>query len=721
MRDSGHNLQGWRTKIIFLICFCALMVALAEIGTALSQGNLGFSTLWPPSGLYFMALTFAANSTREWIGIIVASAISNLISDWWIQEYSLAVTLCFVASNTISATIAALVARRFIFGRQSIDNLATIFVLLLCGLLIQAPIAATFGLWFQELFWDQPWTWLKWVAWWSSNAIGVSCFGLISFYWLHRIVALILKMKRPEIELINNWNAHKGTRVELVLLWTSFLALAGVLLYELIPPWGVFLLNVLILIWTFRFGILHSSLVLAVGCLIRIYHATSSWEYLRPLSGILLLNPPNSPELLKIVTVISVQLFLIEHSVVVNIAAALFTDFHVKQNALMEAAESRERLMARMSHEIRTPLSGVLGLIEAWAIKKKSKQRSHDLQMILNSASQLKRVIDDVLDFSKLSAGKMTIEPVQCNLHDLFSEIISLHSSDATRKKITLELEMAEDLPDEIMIDSLRLRQIVNNLVANSIKFTLRGFVRIRVQSLPPTNQRTHQIEIRVEDTGIGISKSAMLRLFRPFEQIGTETTRSYGGTGLGLAICRELTDLFGGRIEVESDLDVGTVFTVQLPFSEVLSDTRINREIHQIDAPPTPRSKKRRKHILIVEDDPINQIVATRFIEAEGYIARVVDNGFQALELLEKHRNEFALVLMDYFMPVMDGCEVTRRYRSSEESEEKGSHLPIVGLTASILAVDHQRCRQAGMDDVLLKPIGREALRAALIKYVAA
>jgi two-component system sensor histidine kinase EvgS len=121
------------------------------------------------------------------------------------------------------------------------------------------------------------------------------------------------------------------------------------------------------------------------------------------------------------------------------------------------------------------------------------------------------------------------------------------------------------------------------------------------------------------------------------------------------------------------------------------------------------------------VEDDPINQIVATRFIEAEGYIARVVDNGFQALELLEKHRNEFALVLMDYFMPVMDGCEVTRRYRSSEESEEKGSHLPIVGLTASILAVDHQRCRQAGMDDVLLKPIGREALRAALIKYVAA
>lgn len=719
MEEFDQGLQSRATRVAVLVFFCALMVALAELGAALTRGDLGFSTVWPPCGLYFLALTFAPNIKRDWTSLFLAAAIANFISDWLIHEASLLVTLCFIASNSASAMCAAAVARKFHSISSSSTRLRETAALMACGLLIQAPIAATFGLWFQNLFWNQNLNWLKWVAWWSSNAIGISCFGSISFYLLQQITTPFFSKTSAANRLYNYWDVLDGSRSELAGLWIAFIALASILLFELMPPWGLFLLNVLPMIWAFRFGILQSSLVLAVGSIVLIYHSIANWGYLSPFSGMLLFNPPSSPELLKISTVVSVQLFLIERAVVVNFAAALFTDLHLKQRALVEAAESRERLMARMSHEIRTPLSGVLGLIEAWAIKEKSEQRAHDLQLILNSGSQLKRVIDDVLDYSKLSAKKLIIEPVQCQLRDLFSEIISLHLGDSQRKGISLELNISENIQDAVNIDSLRLRQILNNLIANAIKFTAKGFVRVSAHTGLPHERELPILRVTVEDSGIGISQSAMKNLFQPFEQIGKETTRAYGGTGLGLAICRELTELLGGRIDVESTSGVGSRFTVHLPFAHITEGAPIEPKKEQ----PSPLSSilktTKKNQILVVEDDPISQVVATRFIEAEGFSVRVANNGPQALEILEQRGGEFALVLMDYFMPAMDGCEVTRRFRSIEKKDTPGSHLPIVGLTASVLAVDHERCRQSGMDEVLLKPIEREKLRATLLKLI--
>lgn len=719
MEEFDQGLQSRATRVALLVFFCALMLALAELGAALTRGDLGFSTLWPPCGLYFLALTFAPNIKRDWISLFIAAAIANLITDWLIHQSSLLVTVCFIVSNSASAMCAAAVARQFLSTSSSNIRLRETFILMACGLLIQAPIAATFGLWFQNIFWDRTWTWIKWVAWWSSNAIGISCFGTISFYLLQQSTTVFFSKKSPANRLYNYWNILDGTRPELAALWIAFISLAAILLFELMPPWGLFLLNVLPLIWAFRFGILHSSFVLAVGCIVLVYHTISSWGYLSPFSGLLLFAPPSSPALLKISTVVSVQLFIIERAVVVNLAAALFTDLHLKQSALVEAAASRERLMARMSHEIRTPLSGVLGLIEAWAIKEKNEQRAQDLQLILNSGSQLKRVIDDVLDYSKLSAKKLNIEPTHCQLRDLLSEIISLHSGESQRKGISLELNVSENIQDEILIDSHRLRQILNNLAANAIKFTAKGFVRISAHTGLPHDMGLPILRVTVEDSGIGISQSAMKNLFQPFEQIGTETTRAYGGTGLGLAICRELTELLGGRIEVKSTLGVGSRFTVHLPFSRI-SEGQPRKPKNGLLSPLSAVLKAQTKNqILVVEDDPISQVVATRFIEAEGFSVRVANNGPQALEILEQHGGEFALVLMDYFMPAMDGCEVTRRFRSSEKTNVGASHLPIVGLTASVLAVDHERCRQSGMDDVLLKPLEREKLRATLLKLI--
>lgn len=704
-----------------LTFFTVLMTALAELGAALSRGNLGFSTIWPPCGLYFAALTFASNPRRDWTGLFLAAALANMISDFWIQKASLLITVCFIFINSISAMSGALVARRLLKEPRTLNGLKEMAAFLGCGLLIQSPLAATSGLWLQSVFSNNSWTWLKWLAWWSSNAIGISCFGIIPLYVLQRFSNLFSTQKMLEKKYMNHWVTLDGSRWELLVLWTSLIILSALLQFALMPPWGLFIINILFLIWSFRFGIIHSSIVLCISCVLRIYLAISNWQYMTPFSEILLLKPPSSPEALKIATIISVQLFLIERAVVVNFAAALFTDLHLKQRALGEAAESRERLMARMSHEIRTPLSGVLGLVEAWAFKERNPQRAQDLKMILNSGAQLKRVIDDVLDFSKLSARKMHVEPIRCNLRELFSEIVSLHSNDAQRKNLLFEYNISEELNQEIRIDALRLRQILNNLIANAIKFTSRGFVKVGAKRVIQEDSAKPILTVTVEDSGIGISQSALKYLFQPFEQIGTETTRAYGGTGLGLAICRELTELLGGRIDVESTKGVGTRFCVQLPYDNLeqgeVDSLKQHENIQNTDA--TRVHKK--GQVLIVEDDLINQIVASRFVEAEGFAVTVVDNGTQALEVLENHRQDFVLVLMDYFMPNFDGCEVTRRFRSSELKESHGSHLPIVGLTASVLAVDHERCRQAGMDDVLLKPIERNALRSVLLKYGAA
>ncbi len=724
MEENEDCFQRRTIRFSVMFFFCALMVALAEIGAALSKGNLGFSTFWPPCGLFYVALTFIPNLKRDAKYIIFSAAVANVISDFLIHKSSFVVTLCFIASNTISALTAALVARHFLQSARSFNSLRDMFFFLGCGLAIQAPIAASFGLWFQFLFWNKPLTWLKWVAWWSANAIGIVCFSIVSLFAVEQVTKFVLSKRKIPLKIENRWINLEGTRTELIALWTSFIFLVSLIQFSLLPPWGLFIINVLYLIWSFRFGVLHSSLAIAIGCIFRLYHSTSNWEYMMPFSEILLMKPFSSNVDVEVVTVISVQLFIIERSFVVNIASALFTDLYLKQRALVDASVSRERLMARMSHEIRTPLSGVLGLVEAWAIKERTEQRAHDLQLILNSAAQLKRVIDDVLDFSKLSAGKMKIQPTFCQLQDIFSEIISLHLADAQRKELSLELSMTEATKKEIIIDSVRVRQIVNNLIANAIKFTPRGSVKVSVDLSPDATDGKSILHITVEDTGIGIPKSSLRNLFQPFEQIGNETTRAYGGTGLGLAICRELTELLGGHISVESTRGTGSRFTVDLPFefSARKDEKRLKRTEPSSTSSAAARDRAEvRPEALIVEDDPVNQLVARRFLEAEGFKVKVVDNGSQALEELELHAQRYSLVLMDYFMPEMDGCEVTRRYRFYEKAHSQNEHLIILGLTASVLEVDHQRCRLAGMDDVLLKPIGRDALREALKKYTAA
>lgn len=712
-----------KDRFTFFIAYVCLMVALAEIGAALSRVNLGFSTLWPPSGLFISALVFSNNKTSDWRDVFLASAIANLVTDTIFHGSNLGITLCFIATNSASAFPAALIARRFISKTQTLNRLNEMLIFLSCGFLIQSPIAATIGLWLQSIFFDQEFTILRWFTWWSSNALGISCFGILSFSLLKWLSMVLTSGVRKEKELLAKRVMFDGRPGEFAAIWLMLLFSFVKVQSNFTAPVGLFVNNFLLFVMAYRFGIMHSNFALAMVCILRLTHAWESWIHMVPfMSAVLPFSNLNRLDS-ELVIIASVQTYLIERGVLVNLAAALFADLNRKQSELQDASDSRARLLARMSHEIRTPLGGMLGMVEAWAMKQNSSKHSQDLQMVLNSAEQLKRVIDDVLDFSKLSAGKMRVEVVRCNVRELFHELVSLHSGDADKKGLSLELKISDQFPDIIEIDPLRLRQIVNNLLANAIKFTRQGWVRMNVEDKYSWDSVPQMLRIEVEDSGIGISETSLQSLFQPFEQAGNETTRAYGGTGLGLAICRELCDLLGGKISVSSTRGVGTRFVVEIPYApsdEVIEHQR-ESFLKTEDAPKFATAQDKGISVLVVEDDPINQIVATRFLEAEGYEVIAVDNGSRALELLQDQPGKFALVLMDYFMPKMDGCEVTRRFRASEREFGEFKHLPIVGLTASILDSDHQRCREAGMDDVLLKPLERKNLRALLNKYLAA
>ncbi|NBW80901.1 response regulator [bacterium] len=711
-----------RGRLVFFGFFVCLMITMAEIGTSMSRLNLGFSTLWPPSGLFFSALVFSKNKRSDWRDIFLASALANFITDSLIHGSSVGTTLCFIVSNSVSAGFASLVARKFISEPRTINRLKEMFIFISCGLLVHSPIAATLGLWLQSIFFSRNFSFLKWGAWWSANALGITCFGVLSLSLLKLFSELLIFKVSKEKKMSPHWLLFDGRPGELILIWMAFLLLLAFVQYNIAAPIGLVLNNMLLFLWAFRFGIVHTSIAMAFACVLRLSHVWSSWMYMSPFINIFMPGPMENMLDAQIGAIASVQIYLIERGVLINLAAALFADLKSQRKALQDASDARERLVARMSHEIRTPLGGMLGMVEAWAMKENSPQRSQDLRMILNSAEQLKRVIDDVLDYSKLTAGKMRTEEVRCNIRELFHELVSLHAADASKKELSLELQFSNQLPAQIMLDSLRLRQIVNNLLANAVKFTPAGGVKVWVESRSAWDTMSPLLQIVVEDSGIGISPSAIKGLFEPFEQAGNETTRAYGGTGLGLTICRELSELLGGRISVESTRGVGTRFLVEIPFSAV-DEAKIPEQapVQKIDDSLSPARKKSGIVVLVVEDDPINQIVATRFLEAEGCEVFAVDSGSRALEILHDKPEKFSLVLMDYFMPLMDGCEVTRRYRTSEHDLSSERHLPIVGLTASILDSDHQRCRDAGMDDVLLKPLERKNLRALLKKYFAA